>query len=160
MPSRNRRRRIRLESMKDFLHHSTPEPRPLGAALAKGWRRRCPSCGGGALFDGYLSIKHDCDICGEEFHHHRADDAPSWLTMIIIGHLIAPLMIASYQVFDLPTWSHAVIWPVLAMTGVIVLLPRVKGGIVAFQWAHRMHGFDHDQPDFDEPMTAKPAPVE
>lgn len=146
--------------MKDFLHHSTPEPRPLGAALAKGWRRRCPSCGGGALFDGYLSIKHDCDICGEEFHHHRADDAPSWLTMIIIGHLIAPLMIASYQMFDLPTWSHAVIWPVLAMTGVIVLLPRVKGGIVAFQWAHRMHGFDHDQPDFDEPVTAKPAPVE
>lgn len=128
--------------MRDLIDRSEPAPRPLGPALAKGWRRRCPHCGGGHLFDGYLTVRPACDICGEELHHHRADDAPSWLTIMIVGHLIAPLMISAYQLFDLPMWAHAAIWPVLALTGVVILLPRVKGGVVAFQWAHRMHGFE------------------
>ncbi|MEX2521042.1 MAG: DUF983 domain-containing protein [Paracoccaceae bacterium] len=125
-------------------HHATP--RPLKPALLRGWRRRCPHCGGGQLFDGYLTVRPACDICGEEFHHHRADDAPSWLTIVIVGHIIAPLMVLAYELLILPTWAHAVVWPVIAMTGVVVLLPRVKGGIVAFQWAHRMHGFDQGAP--------------
>lgn len=132
--------------MKDTLDHQAATPRPLKPALLRGWRRRCPNCGGGQLFDGYLTVRPTCDICGEEFHHHRADDAPSWLTILIVGHIVAPLMILAYQLFTLPTWAHAVVWPVVAMTAVIVLLPRIKGGIVAFQWAHRMHGFDHEAP--------------
>lgn len=116
-------------------------------ALAKGWRRRCPSCGGGAMFDGYLTVRAECDICGEELHHHRADDAPAWLTMIVVGHLIAPLMLTAFELFTLPTWAHAVIWPSIAMSLVVILLPRIKGGIVAFQWAHRMHGFDPNVSD-------------
>lgn len=129
--------------MKDATEIQEPrEARDLRPALVKGWRGRCPRCGGGALFDGYLAVRDSCDVCGEDFHHHRADDAPAWLTMIIVGHLIAPLMLLSFELFTLPDWSHAVIWPVVAMTGVIVLLPRVKGAIIAFQWAQRMHGFD------------------
>ena len=62
--------------------------------------------------------------------------------MLIVGHVVGPLMLLSYQLFDLSMWTHVVIWPLVAMTGVVVLLPRVKGGIVAFQWAYRMHGFD------------------
>lgn len=134
--------------MKDMPEHDPrrdagdlPE-RPLGPALLKGWRRSCPQCGGGALFDGYLAVRDSCDICGEELHHHRADDAPSWLTIIVVGHLIAPLLILSYELFAMPTWLHAVLWPMVAMTGVVVLLPRIKGGVVAFQWAKRMHGFE------------------
>lgn len=130
--------------MKDTLEneHAGAAPRPLGAALAKGWRRRCPQCGGGALFDGYLAVRDSCDICGEELYHHRADDAPSWLTIMITGHLVAPLMVIAYQLALLPHWAHVVVWPAVALTLVIVLLPRVKGGIVAFQWANRMHGFE------------------
>ena len=118
-------------------------PRPVRPALLRGWRRRCPSCGSGAMFNGYLSIREECDMCGETFSHHRADDAPSWLTMIIVGHLIAPIMLTVYQTLDLPFWVHAVMWPFLAMAGVLILLPRTKGAIIAFQWAHRMHGFDN-----------------
>ena len=117
--------------------------RPLRPALAKGWRGRCPHCGGGAIFESYLKVNDHCGICGEAFHHHRADDAPSWLTIILIGHLIAPLMLLSFEVLTLPTWAHAVIWPMLALTAAVVLLPRIKGAVVAFQWSQRMHGFDH-----------------
>lgn len=122
------------------------QQRPMRLSLWRGWNRRCPNCGGGAMFDGYLTVRDDCDICGETLSHHRADDAPAWLTMIVVGHLIAPLMLSVYQITDLPAWAHAVFWPLVALAGVLVLLPRIKGGIVAFQWAHRMHGFDerHD----------------
>lgn len=133
--------------MRDTLGFSEASARPLGAALLKGWKRTCPHCGGGALFDGYLSVRDSCDICGEELHHHRADDAPSWLTIMIVGHLLAPVLIGAHELADLPVWVHAALWPMVAMTGVIVLLPRVKGGVVAFQWAKRMHGFDRDMPD-------------
>lgn len=125
------------------IEHLTEAPdRPLGPALRNGWRRACPNCGGGSLFDGYLHVRDSCDICGEDLHHHRADDAPAWLTIIVVGHIIAPIMIASISFFDWPSWIHAVVWPVIAMTGVIILLPRMKGCVVAFQWAKRMHGFD------------------
>ena len=55
------------------------------------------------------------------------------------------MILTAYQVVDLPVWVHAVIWPSLAMVGVIVLLPRLKGMVIAFQWAHRMHGFDDEE---------------
>ncbi|MEM8755256.1 MAG: DUF983 domain-containing protein [Pseudomonadota bacterium] len=135
-----------LAFMKDVSTPPSPEKRDLGPALRKGWRRRCPHCGGGALFDGYLKVADGCDICGLELHHHRADDAPAWLTMIVVGHLLAPVLLLANEAADLPLWAHLVLWPTLAMTAVIVLLPRIKGLVVAFQWANRMHGFDDRAP--------------
>ena len=119
-----------------------PAERPSGPALRNGWRQKCPRCGAGKLFSSYLKVRESCDFCSQDFTHQRADDAPSWLTIIVVGHLIAPLLLTTYQVVDLPVWAHAVIWPTLAMVGIILLLPRIKGGIIAFQWAKRMHGFD------------------
>ncbi|MEM7269672.1 MAG: DUF983 domain-containing protein [Pseudomonadota bacterium] len=118
------------------------EDRPLGPALAKGWRMRCPNCGAGKLFNGYLKVRDQCEFCNERLSEHRADDAPSWLTMIIVGHLLAPLLLTAFQVTDLPVWAHAIIWPTIAMAMILLLLPRIKGGVIAFQWAKRMHGFD------------------
>ncbi|WP_413788552.1 DUF983 domain-containing protein [Paludibacillus litoralis] len=127
--------------MKDMIEQDDSDERPLGSALLKGWRRRCPHCGGGEIFDGYLKIRDNCDICGEALHHHRADDAPAWLTILITGHLVGPLMFMTYTWIALPPWINAIAWPIIALTLVIVLLPRVKAGVVAFQWAQRMHGF-------------------
>lgn len=133
--------------MKDMFDRALPAPRPLGEALARGFRKRCPACGGGALLEGYLGVRPQCDICGEPLHHHRADDAPAWLTILVVGHVVALPMLAAMSLFDLPMWVHALIWPALALTGIIVFLPRAKGLIVAFQWAQRMHGFDETRPD-------------
>lgn len=128
--------------MKDFHEPPAETPRPLRPALLRGWRERCPRCGGGHLYDGYLKVRTSCEFCGEELSGHRADDAPSWLTIIVVGHLLAPLILTTYQLVDLPVWAHLALWPTIAMVAVIVLLPRLKGGIIGFQWAHRMHGFD------------------
>lgn len=87
-----------------------------------------------------------CDRCGEDFTPQRADDGPAWLTMMIVGHLMAPMLHIVFVRFRPEPMvlfgTFAVGCTVLAL----LLLPRLKGVIVAFQWARRMHGFGA-QPD-------------
>ena len=120
------------------------QERPLVPALLRGWRRRCPNCGGGPLFSGYLTSRESCAACGEEFHHHRADDLPAWITIMIVGHILAFLLIAVETAFNPPLWVHWALWPTLILGLTLWFLPRVKGAAIALQWAWRMHGFDRD----------------
>lgn len=123
-----------------------PSDRPLGPALLRGWRRRCPSCGGGPLLAGYLTVRDSCANCSEALHHHRADDMPAWATILIVGHVLAFLLLTVESAFRPPLWVHWAIWPALILGMTLWLLPRIKGMVVAMQWAWRMHGFDDHRP--------------
>jgi uncharacterized protein (DUF983 family) len=118
-----------------------PADREVGLALGRGLRRRCPACGRGALFQGYLRVADACPACGETLAHHRADDAPAWATMLIVGHVMVPVIFAARGVEGMPTWAHMTVWPLLALALCMAALPRVKGAVVGWQWATRMHGF-------------------
>jgi uncharacterized protein (DUF983 family) len=122
-------------------HRAPHAERPLGPALSNGLRRRCPACGTGALFDGYLAVRPSCPSCGEALHHHRADDAPAWATMLVVGHVMVPIILGARGWLALPTWAHSLLWPAVALGLCLLLLPRIKGAIVGWQWAQRMHGF-------------------
>lgn len=115
--------------------------RRLGPAIVKGWRRRCPNCGTGPLMQGYLKVRESCTVCGEELHHHRADDGPAYLTILIVGHIVAPLLLASYTMLRPDPMVLASVFSVGTVALSLYLLPRLKGFMVAFQWAKRMHGF-------------------
>ncbi len=121
--------------MTDLIH------RAAGAAMLNGFRRRCPNCGQGALFTGYLTVNAACPHCGEDLHHHRADDAPAWATMLVVGHLMVPLILFVRGVEGVPTWAHMTLWPLVALGLCLTLLPRIKGAIIGYQWAARLHGF-------------------
>lgn len=129
--------------MRDDLHlpEADAAERPVGPALLCGWRRRCPACGSGPLFTGYLTVRRTCPACGEALHHQRADDGPSWATILITGHLMAPLMLFVYATWRPEPWIMAVGFMLAFLCLSLYLLPRIKGMIVAFQWARRMHGF-------------------
>ncbi|KJZ23903.1 DUF983 domain-containing protein [Tritonibacter mobilis] len=118
------------------------EDRPTKPALWKGWRGRCPKCGEGKLLHSYLKVNDSCSNCGEEFHHHRADDGPAYLTILIVGHLMAPLM--HYMAFEWrpSPWVMASVFSTGCLAASLYLLPHLKGVVVAYQWARRMHGFD------------------
>jgi uncharacterized protein (DUF983 family) len=118
-----------------------PSDRPLMSALGRGWRRRCPSCGGGPMFEGYLSVRHSCASCGEALHHHRADDIPAWAVILITGKVLVLALLAVETTFSPPVWVHWALWPALTLALVLWLLPRVKGSVVGLQWSQRMHGF-------------------
>ena len=123
------------------------ETRDWRNALKRGFLGRCPHCGEGALFTAFLKVAPACPACGEDFSHQRADDAPPYVTMFIVGHLVVALFLAVEGVTEgLPMWSQMVFWPLLAAGLSLVLLPRVKGALIGYQWALRMHGFDGEEP--------------
>jgi len=115
--------------------------RPLMPAVSRGWRRRCPNCGSGPLLKGYLSVRPTCLVCNEELHHHRADDGPAYLTILIVGHLMAPAIMTSFVTFRPDPLILASTFTLGCVALSLWLLPRLKGMIVAVQWAKRMHGF-------------------
>lgn len=119
-------------------------PRAVRPALLRGWRRRCPSCGGGPILKGYLKVRPECPVCGEEFHHHRADDGPAYLTILIVGHIMIPLLGWAFVAYRPDPMVLIAIFTIASVALSLYLLPRFKGMIVAFQWAKRMHGFEND----------------
>jgi uncharacterized protein (DUF983 family) len=110
------------------------QQRSFLTGLTRGFVRRCPNCGQGRLFRGYLKVR-DCEACGHANTVYPADDAPPYFTILIVGHLvIAPALVLSF------IWT----WPVRyvlattlpALAGITLgLLPLVKGAVVGAHWA-------------------------
>jgi uncharacterized protein (DUF983 family) len=104
-------------------------------ALSRGARRRCPDCGKGQLFRGYLKVREACEVCGHENGRYPADDAPPYFTILLVGHLVvAPMLIFPF------IWR----WPAPAVLGftlpivtvlTLTLLPLVKGAVIGGHWA-------------------------
>ena len=119
----------------------TAAPRSLWRAMRRGFARRCPACGVGRLFHHYLTVDAACGHCGEALHHQRADDAPPYFTIVLVGHLIVPAALMLEQYSHPPTWVHYALWLPLTLAMTLLLLPRIKGAVIGGQWAGRMHGF-------------------
>ena len=116
--------------------------RNLALAMRRGFAQRCPQCGRGALFWKYLKVNDACPHCDEALHHHRADDAPAYFTIVIVGHCIVGGILALHKSLAPPEWVQLAIWMPLTLVCCLWLLPRVKGALVGLQWALYMHGFD------------------
>jgi uncharacterized protein (DUF983 family) len=127
--------------MGNVFNPATP-PRNLMRAVWRGAARRCPNCGEGQLFATYLKVCDHCPACAEAFYHHRADDAPAYFTILIVGHLVIGGALALERALSPPTPVHLAIWLPLTLVASLLLLPSVKGALVALQWALYMHGFD------------------
>jgi uncharacterized protein (DUF983 family) len=116
--------------------------RDLWQSIRRGLLGRCPACGEGKIFYRYLKVSDFCPACGEPLHHHRADDAPPYVTILVVAHLIGAMILISDETWpEAPIWLHAMIWPTLTLILSLWLLPIFKGGLIALQWALRMHGF-------------------
>ncbi len=121
----------------------TPPPdRSLREAMTRGLLGRCPSCGRGHLFSSYLRVVNACEVCGEEFSGHRADDAPAYITLLIVAHIVGGGVLISDE-----TWPNSSLfwvagfWLFVTLAASLIILPRAKGVIVGQQWALGMHGF-------------------
>ena len=115
--------------------------RPTKPAIWRGLRCKCPNCGEGDLFDRYLHVTDSCPVCSEPLHHHRADDGPAYLTILIVAHIIGPLMLWFFEAFRPEPLVFVSLFCVGGVSMCLYLLPRLKGVIVGIQWANRMHGF-------------------
>jgi uncharacterized protein (DUF983 family) len=118
------------------------DERDVFRSMLRGAQLRCPACGAGPMFRRYLKVADHCPNCGEALHHHRADDAPPYFTIVIVGHIVVGLVLSLEMAYRPPLWVHAAIWVPLTFLLCLAILPVIKGALVALQWALRMHGFD------------------
>ena len=100
----------------------------------RGIQGRCPNCGKGDLFKTYLKQNGVCSICSEDLSKLRADDGPAWLTILLTGHIMAPLLIYFSINEILPQWVTSALLIFIALALVFIILPRAKGLFIASIW--------------------------
>ncbi len=108
---------------------SWPVP-TLARAVGRGLRMRCPACGVTRLFTGYLSVAPICANCAAPLGLARADDAPPYFTIFIVGHLIVGSMLLVERAWQPPLWLDAAIWVPLTLVLTLLLLRPIKGATV------------------------------
>jgi len=112
----------------------------LSTALLRGLRRTCPKCGKGRNLHSYLKVRSECAECGEPLGHIRADDFPPYLTIVIVGHIIVPLLLITEIQFSPPTWLQLTIWPLASLVLLLAILPICKGMCVNLMWHLGLQG--------------------
>lgn len=120
------------------------QARPLWQSIKRGLFCKCPNCGEGRLFASFLKTVDRCEVCGEEIFHHRADDLPAYLVVVIVGHIVVGAFMGVEATVTLSTWQHLAIWVPLTIVSALALLRPTKGAVVGMQWALYMHGFGED----------------
>ncbi len=116
-----------------------PWPMPsVAVALGRGLRGRCPACGEGRLFCGYLKIVPACAACSAPLGLLRADDAPPYFTILLVGHIIIPAMLILQRMSDPPTWEMSAIFLPLTLVLALGFLRPIKGGTAGVMLATGM----------------------
>ena len=98
---------------------------------------RCPRCGQGRLFAGYLTIAPACTVCGQDFSAFDVGDGAAALVILVVGAIVAGLALWTEFTFQPPLWLHAVLWaPVIAIL-TFVFLRVIKSALLVLQYKHK-----------------------
>jgi uncharacterized protein (DUF983 family) len=109
----------------------------MASPVSAGFHCRCPHCGRGRLFSGYLKVVATCEACGFELGTLDTGDGPAVFVMFVVLVITMPLVFFVWAAFEPPIWVHAVLWPVVVTGLSLWLLPPAKGIMLALQYKHR-----------------------
>ncbi len=112
--------------------HASPRPLPI----ARGLRGRCPRCGEGRLFDGFLTLRPSCEKCGLGYDFADAGDGPAVFVILIGGAIVVFAALLTEVVYQPPYWVHAVLWVPLILIVTLLPLRMIKGLLIALQYHH------------------------
>ena len=120
-------------------------PATLGEAAFRGVRGKCPRCCEAALFRKWLKPVDICAHCRQDWSVQQADDFPAYIGIFVVGHLLAPIVIAMIGSFGMSAWlTLAIILPV-AVVMLIAMLHPTKGAVIAFLWWQGIGGFRQER---------------
>ncbi|HVU19584.1 MAG TPA: DUF983 domain-containing protein [Rhizomicrobium sp.] len=111
----------------------TAEPKTVFAALLG----RCPRCGQGKLFDGYLHIAPRCATCGLDYAMFDAGDGPAVFVILIVGAIVAGSALVVEVKYSPPYWVHAVLWIPLILILSFAMLRFMKSLLLVLQYKHK-----------------------
>ncbi len=98
---------------------------------------RCPKCGEGKLLASFIKPVANCAVCGEALGNIRADDGPPWLTILIVGHILLPIIFTVGPHSTWPQWLSMTVWVSAALILMLLVLPRAKGFFIGVIWKNR-----------------------
>src|SRR4051794_10958552 len=124
---------------------STQPALSLANAMWRGFTMKCPNCGKGKLFGSFLKVSDHCPECGEELFHHRADDFPPYLVILVVGHTVVPAILAVETNYAPPIWLQLAIWLPLTLIFALALLRPAKGAVVGLQWQLGLGDFEQSK---------------
>ena len=110
-----------------------PEVSPFQAGL----RCRCPRCGIGRLFSGFLTVADSCSVCGLDLKAADSGDGPAIFVIFIVGPIVTLLALWVEAAFEPPYWVHMVLWGPTILLGSLALLRPFKATLIALQYRHR-----------------------
>jgi len=105
--------------------------------IARGLRGRCPRCGQGKLFRGFLGLRPACDHCGLDYNFADAGDGPAVFVILIGGAIVVAAALITEVVYQPPYWVHAVLWLPAILIVTLAPLRPIKGLLIALQYHHK-----------------------
>ncbi|MEK0082083.1 DUF983 domain-containing protein [Benzoatithermus flavus] len=103
---------------------------------------RCPRCGRGRLFRGFLAVAPRCEVCGLDLSRQDSGDGPAAFIILIVGFVVIGAALVVEVGYGWPIWLHLVVWLPLAVILCLALMRPFKGLLIALQYRHRRHEFD------------------
>lgn len=116
----------------------TGDEHSIWLGVRRGLAKRCPACGQGHLFSRFLKVSARCDHCAADNTIYPSDDFPPYLTILIAGHLLVPLIFMVERSYEPALWLQAAIWSPITLLVCMTLLPVMKGATVGLCWATGM----------------------
>ena len=110
---------------------------PKLSPYSVGLRCRCPRCGKGRLFDGFLTLKQRCEACGLDLSKADSGDGPAVFLIFILGFTVVPLIVILEFVYEPPVWVTPLAGGILIIGGALALLRPLKGLMIALQYQHK-----------------------
>ena len=109
----------------------------LSTPISRGLRGRCPRCGEGALFRGFLTLRPRCESCGLDYGFADAGDGPAVFVILLGGFLVVFAALITEVLYKPPFWLHAVLWLPLILIVTLVPLRLIKGLLIDLQYHHK-----------------------
>ena len=106
-------------------------------AISRGLRGRCPRCGEGRLFQGFLRLRPPCESCGLDFNFADSGDGPAVFVILIGGAIVVTAALVTEVLYQPPYWVHAVLWLPLVLLVTLAPLRPIKGLLIALQYHHQ-----------------------
>ena len=113
------------------IHAKMPSPYFTGLMC------RCPRCGKGKLFDGFLTLKPECDSCGLNFNFANVGDGATVFVILIAGAIVVIAALITEVKYQPPYWVHAALWLPLILIVTLWPLRGLKSLLVSLQYHHK-----------------------
>ncbi len=101
--------------------------------IKRGFSKKCPVCGRSPIFIKYVKTFSKCKNCGTKLSNYKSDDGPAYITILIIGHLIIPIILLIEKHYSPALLIQMTFWPILTILLCLWLLPRIKGAFIGIQ---------------------------